>query len=160
VTAPTGSTQAGSAVGAPVAPAAAATPTTTPTGRAPVPNARKGYKLTLWVSATSETGAADVHGLLQLDGADPIPFCRLKGVQNPLLRALQEAHLAVERARARPPRMSAPQATAAPTPRPPRPTVPPATATPPAQVPPPAVPAPSDAPTSPATVAPAQPALL
>jgi hypothetical protein len=119
VTAPTASTQAGSADGALPA-AAAATPTTTPTGRTPVPNARKGYKLTLWVSATSETGVADVHGLLQLDGADPIPFCRLKSVQKPLLRALQEAHLAVERARIQPPRMCAPS-TAAAGPRPPGP---------------------------------------
>jgi hypothetical protein len=157
VTAPTGSTQAGSAVGAPLAAAGVATPTTTPTGRTPVPNARKGYKLTLWVSATSETGAADVHGLLQLDGADPIPFCRLKSVQNPLLRALQEAHLAVERARARPPRMSTPS-TAAAAPRPPRPTVPPTVA--PTPVPPPAAPAPSDGPTSPPTPPPAQPALF
>src|SRR5918912_1306573 len=80
---------------------------------AAVPNARKGYKLTLWVSAMTEAGLADVHGLLQLDGADPIPFCQLKGVPNPLGRALQEAFVAVERVRARPPRMSAPPAAAA-----------------------------------------------
>jgi hypothetical protein len=83
-----------------------------------VPNARKGYKLTLWVSATSEAGLADVHGLLQLDGADPIPFCQLKSVQNPLARALQEAFVAVERVRARPPRMTAPPAPPATSPRP------------------------------------------
>jgi hypothetical protein len=47
------------------------------------PNSRKCYKLTLWVSATSEDGLADAHGLLQLEGADPIPFCQLRGVQNP-----------------------------------------------------------------------------
>jgi hypothetical protein len=53
-----------------------------------VPNSRKGYKLTLVVSAMSEAGLADAHGMLQLDGADPVPFCRLKNVQNPLARAL------------------------------------------------------------------------
>lgn len=96
----------------PSAPATSATPTATApatAGRSPsVPNARKGYKLTLWISATSDAGLADVHGLLQLDGADPIPFCRVKGVANPLARALQEAYVAVERARAKPPRMVAP----------------------------------------------------
>ena len=81
-----------------------------------VPSARKGYKLTLWVSATTEAGLADVHGLLQLDGTDPIPFCQLKGVPNPLSRALQEAFVAVEQVRAKPPRMTAPPAApAAPT---------------------------------------------
>ena len=75
---------------------------------ATVPNARKGYKLTLWVTATTEVGLADVNGLLQLDGADPTPFCQLKSVNNPLARALQEAFVAVERARARPPKMTAP----------------------------------------------------
>jgi hypothetical protein len=80
---------------------------------APVPNARKGYKLTLWVTATTEAGLADVHGLLQLDGADPVPFCHLKGVQNPLARALQEAYMAVVRVRAKPPRMGAPPVVAA-----------------------------------------------
>jgi hypothetical protein len=74
---------------------------------ASVSNARKGYRLTLWVSASSEAGLADVHGLLQLDGADPIPFCQLKGVQNPLARAWQEAFLAVAQVRAKPPKMSA-----------------------------------------------------
>ena len=54
-----------------------------------LPNGRKGYKLTLVVSATSEAGLADAHGMLQLDGADPVPFCRLKNVQNPLARALR-----------------------------------------------------------------------
>jgi len=73
-----------------------------------VSNRRKGYKLTLVISATTEAGLADAHGILQLDGADPIPFCRLKGVQNPLARALQEAYLAVERVRAKPPKMAAP----------------------------------------------------
>jgi hypothetical protein len=73
-----------------------------------VPNQRKGYKLTLWVSTTSVDGLADVHGLLQLDGADPVPFCHLRDVQNPLAGALQEAYAAVERVRARPPGMSAP----------------------------------------------------
>lgn len=82
-----------------------------------VPNARKGYKLTLWVSPVTDLGLADVHGLLQLDGADPIPFCQLKRVDNPLARALQEGFLAVERARARPPKMTAP-APAAPAPSP------------------------------------------
>ncbi len=89
----------------------AAPTATTPAaaGRPPsVPNARKGYKLTLWISPTSDAGLADVHGLLQLDGADPIPFCRVKAVANPLARALQEAYVAVERARAKPPRMAAP----------------------------------------------------
>jgi hypothetical protein len=89
-------------------------PTTTaqkqviPSRPAAIPNSRKGYKLTLWVSATSEDGVADAHGLLQLDGADPIPFCQVRGVQNPLARALQEAFLAIQRVRAKPPRMSAP----------------------------------------------------
>lgn len=75
----------------------ASTPTDSPaTARAnarptPVPSACKGYKLTLWVSAMSEAGLADVHGLLQLDGADPVPFCHIKEVPNPLARALQEA---------------------------------------------------------------------
>jgi len=58
-----------------------------------VPNGRKGDKLTLWVSSASEVGLADVHGLLQLDGADPVPFCQLRDVQNPLAGALQEATL-------------------------------------------------------------------
>jgi len=91
------------------APAANTAPTCATAGRLPpVPNARKGYKLTLWISATSDIGAADVHGLLQLDGADPIPFCRMKAVSNPLARALQEAYIAVERARAKPPKMAVP----------------------------------------------------
>ncbi len=92
---------------------------------ATVPNARKGYKLTLWVTATTEVGMADVNGLLQLDGADPTPFCQLKSVNNPLARALQEAFVAVERARARPPKMTAPApastASAAAAPQPPAP---------------------------------------
>jgi hypothetical protein len=75
---------------------------------ATIPNTRRGFKLTLWVSSTTEVGLADVHGFLQLDGADPVPFCRLKDVPNPLARALQEAFVAVERVRARPPRMTAP----------------------------------------------------
>ena len=90
-----------------------------------VPNAGKGYKLTLWVTATTEAGTADVNGLLQLDGADPTPFCQLKSVNNPLARALQEAFVAVERARARPPKMTAPApastASAAGAPQPPAP---------------------------------------
>jgi hypothetical protein len=91
----------------------------TPSRPASIPNSRKGYKLTLWVSTSSEDGLADAHGLLQLEGADPIPFCQLRGVQNPLARALQEAFLAIQRVRAKPPRMSAP-ATGAVTPtRPP-----------------------------------------
>lgn len=77
---------------------------------ATVPNARKRYKLTLWVSPVTDLGLTDVHGLLQLDGADPIPFCQLKSVNNPLPRALQEAFVAVERARARPPKMTGPAA--------------------------------------------------
>src|SRR6266852_190300 len=81
-----------------------------------LPNGRKGYKLTLVVSATSEAGLADAHGMLQLDGADPVPFCRLKNVQNPLARALQDAHLAIQRARAKPPKMAAPSVPAAPAP--------------------------------------------
>ncbi len=92
----------------PVPPATAARVAPT-AGKSPtVPDARKGYKLTLWVSATSDAGVADVHGLVQLDGADPIPFCRLRGVQNPLASALQEAYLAVERVRVKPPRMVGP----------------------------------------------------
>jgi hypothetical protein len=95
---------------APVAQRAAA-----PNKPAAIPNARKGYKLTLWVTATTEAGLADVNGLVQLDGADPTPFCQLKSVSNPLARALQEAFVAVERARARPPKMTAPaQASPAP----------------------------------------------
>jgi len=78
-----------------------------------IPNARKGYKLTLWVTATDDAGLADVNGLIQLDGADPIPFCHLKGVQNSLARALQEAYVAIERVRARPPKMAAPAVTPA-----------------------------------------------
>jgi hypothetical protein len=81
-----------------------------------VPNSRKGYKLTLVVSAISEAGLADAHGMLQLDGADPVPFCRLKNVQNPLARALQEAFLAVERVRAKPPKMVTPTVITAPAP--------------------------------------------
>jgi hypothetical protein len=96
-----------------------------------VPNARKGYKLTLWVSAMTEAGLADVHGLLQLDGADPIPFCQLKGVQNPLARALQEAHLAVQRVRAKPPRMSGPPVAPQAASRPQPPAAPGAAASPP-----------------------------
>jgi hypothetical protein len=99
----------------------ASTPKTTA-----VPNSRKGYKLTLVVSVISEAGLADAHGMLQLDGADPVPFCRLKDVQNPLARALQEAFLAVERVRAKPPKMvtptvvtpAAPVSTARPAPHP------------------------------------------
>ena len=78
--------------------------TAQPPGTSPkpatVPNARKGYKLTLWVSATTDAGVSDVNGLLQLDGADPVPFCMLKAVRNPLARALQEAYVAIERVRA------------------------------------------------------------
>jgi hypothetical protein len=95
---------------APARPAAAvgAQRAAAPNKPAAIPNARKGYKLTLWVSETSEAGVADVNGLVQLDGADPTPFCQLKSVNNPLARALQEAFVAVERARARPPKMTAP----------------------------------------------------
>jgi hypothetical protein len=94
----------------------------TPPKPATVPNARKGYKLTLWVSATTDAGVSDVNGLLQLDGADPVPFCMLKGVRNPLARALQEAYVAIERVRAKPPRMAAPTASpAGPQHGPPRP---------------------------------------
>src|SRR6266542_483400 len=84
---------------APASSAGSADPTSTPKTSA-LSNSRKGYKLTLVISATTKAGLADAHGILQLDGADPIPFCRLKGVQNPLSRALQEAYLAVERVRA------------------------------------------------------------
>jgi hypothetical protein len=73
-----------------------------------LPNARKGFKLTLWISPTDDNGLADAHGFLQLDSADPVPFCRLKAVPNPLARALQEAYVAIETVRAKPPRMSAP----------------------------------------------------
>ena len=90
--------------------ASTAQPPITPPKPATVPNARKGYKLTLWVSATTDAGVSDVNGLLQLDGADPVPFCMLKGVRNPLARALQEAYVAIERVRAKPPRMAAPSA--------------------------------------------------
>jgi len=93
---------------APARPAAAvAQRAAAPNKPAAIPNARKGYKLTLWVTATTEAGLADVNGLVQLDGADPFPFCQLKSVNNPLARALQEAFVAVERARARPPKMTA-----------------------------------------------------
>jgi hypothetical protein len=88
--------------------ASIAQPPATPPRPATVPNARKGYKLTLWVAATTDTGVCDVNGLLQLDGADPVPFCQLKAVRNPLARALQEAYVAIERVRAKPPRMAAP----------------------------------------------------
>jgi hypothetical protein len=94
---------------------------------------------------------ADVHGLVQLDGADPVPFCQLKQVHNPLAQALQEAYLAIDRIRARPPRMAAPapaapavrrpesapaspKAAASPPPIP-TPHQPPATANPPKQKP-------------------------
>ena len=90
--------------------ASTAQPPFTPPKPATVPNARKGYKLTLWVSATTDAGVSDVNGLLQLDGADSVPFCMLKAVRNPLARALQEAYLAIERVRAKPPRMAAPSA--------------------------------------------------
>jgi len=93
---------------APARPASAGGAQSAANKPATVPNARKGYKLTLWVTATTEAGLADVNGLVQLDGADPIPFCQLKSVNNPLARALQEAFVAVERARARPPKMTAP----------------------------------------------------
>jgi hypothetical protein len=133
-------------------------PTARPPASAPrpvsLPNARKGYKLTLWVSATTETGQADVHGLLQLDGADPIPFCHLKDVQNPLVRALQEAFLAVERVRARPPRMSAPPATPA-TPTRPRAPMPPVPSAPPTAAPA-TTPAPPATPPTPAASVPAR----
>src|ERR1700730_1132883 len=97
------------------APAAArpATATTSTSKTSALPNGRKGYKLTLVVSATSEAGLADAHGMLQLDGADPVPFCRLKNVQNPLAGALQDAHLAIQRARAKPPKIAAPSVPAA-----------------------------------------------
>ena len=111
-----------------------ARPPTTTSRQTPIPSARKGYKLTLWVSATSDMGLADVHGLIQLDGADPTPFCRLKAVPNPLARALQEAYVAVEQVRARPPRMAAPSSAPAPSQRPAqgasRPAVPPTGAAP------------------------------
>jgi hypothetical protein len=97
-----------------------ARPPATTSRQPPVPSARKGYKLTLWVSATSESGLADVHGLIQLDGADPTPFCRLKAVPNPLARALQEAYVAVEQVRAKPPRMAAPSPATMSTQRPPQ----------------------------------------
>ena len=96
-------------------PAQGVTTAQPPTSHKPttIPNARKGYKLTLWVTATDDAGLADVNGLIQLDGADPIPFCHLKGVQNSLARALQEAYVAIERVRARPPKMVAPAVTPA-----------------------------------------------
>ncbi len=84
-----------------------------------IPNERKGYRLTLWISATTAEGLADAHGLLQLDGADPVPFCRIEGVPNPLARALQEAYMAVERVRAKPPRMTQPKAAGSPSAPPP-----------------------------------------
>ena len=99
-----------SGTGLPGPGASSAQPPTTPPKPLTVPNARKGYKLTLWVSATTDAGVSDVNGLLQLDGADPVPFCMLKGVRNPLARALQEAYVAIERVRAKPPRMAAPTA--------------------------------------------------
>src|SRR5207244_10991460 len=100
------------------APAAARPPaaTTSTQTTSALPNGRKGYKLTLLVSVTSEAGLADAHGMLQLAGADPVPFCRLKNVQNPIARALQEAFLAVERVRAKPPKMAAPSVATAPVP--------------------------------------------
>lgn len=99
---------------APPGPTATATQVAPTAGKSlTIPNARRGYKLTLWVSATSDAGEADVHGLVQLDGADPIPFCHLRSVQNPLAGALQEAHLAVERVRVKPPRMVGPPVTPA-----------------------------------------------
>lgn len=85
-------------------------PASTHTRTASIPNARKGFRLTLWVSPTDETGLADAHGFLQLDGADPVPFCQLKAVPNPLARALQAAYVAIEQVRARPPRMPPPTA--------------------------------------------------
>ena len=111
-----------SGTGLPGPGASTAHPPITPPKPATVPNARKGYKLTLWVSATTDAGVSDVNGLLQLDGADPVPFCVLKAVRNPLARALQEAYVAIERVRAKPPRMAAPTAgPAAPQHGPPRP---------------------------------------
>ena len=112
-----------------------------------IPNSRKGYKLTLWVSATSEDGLADAHGLLQLEGADPIPFCQLRGVQNPLARALQDAFLAIQRVRAKPPRMSTPTTGAA---APARPHAAPARATATTPASPPRSPAPASTPPEPA----------
>jgi len=85
-------------------------PGSTHTRSISIPNACKGFKLTLWVSPTDEAGHADAHGFVQLDGADPVPFCQLKAVANPLARALQEAYVAIEQVRARPPRMSPPTA--------------------------------------------------
>ena len=113
-------------------PAQGVTTAQTPTPPKPtsIPNARKGYKLTLWVTASDDTGIADVNGLVQLDGADPIPFCHLKGVQNPLARALQEAYVAIERVRARPPKMVAPAVTPAAPPTAPRAKAAPATSAP------------------------------
>jgi hypothetical protein len=102
-----------SGTGLPGPGAGTAHPPITPPKPLTVPNARKGYKLTLWVSATTDAGVSDVNGLLQLDGADPVPFCMLKGVRNPLARALQEAYVAIERVRAKPPRMAAPTASPA-----------------------------------------------
>ncbi len=106
--APAGAAPPTRAAPAPARPASAGGAQSAANKPATVPNARKGYKLTLWVTATTEAGLADVNGLVQLDGADPIPFCQLKSVNNPLARALQEAFVAVERARARPPKMTAP----------------------------------------------------
>src|ERR1700694_1946349 len=42
--------------------ASTAQPPITPPKPATVPNARKGYKLTLWVSATTDAGVSDVNG--------------------------------------------------------------------------------------------------
>jgi hypothetical protein len=47
-------------------PATAAHGSATTSRPATIPNGRKGYKLTLWVSPTTEDGLADAHGLLQL----------------------------------------------------------------------------------------------
>jgi hypothetical protein len=118
-------------------PAQGVTAAQPPTSHKPttIPNARKGYKLTLWVTASDETGLADVNGLVQLDGADPIPFCHLKGVQNPLARALQEAYVAIERVRARPPKMVAPAVTPAAPPTAPRAKAAPAASDAPATLP-------------------------
>jgi len=76
---------------------------------ATIPNARKGYKLTLWVSATGRPGVSDVNGLLQLDGAT-VPFCVLKRSAIRSLERLQEAYVAIERVRASLHDMAAPSA--------------------------------------------------
>ena len=102
------------ATAAPAARPAAATTSTPKTSRCPT--AARAANSRLSSQRPAKRGWPMRTACFSLDGADPGPVLPLKNVQNPLARALQDAHLAIQRARAKPPKMAAPSVPAAPAP--------------------------------------------